>query len=131
MATISTLSRRASEFAGVALFAAALIWLIALVTHEQSDPVWFFTAGDAHSAGSVMGTVTGSVVDDVASLPVMTIRYSRWPSVRVGRGRCATHSPSPEDVILTAYQPPSDAVRNCSSAAAAVEPASARAPMRA
>jgi S-DNA-T family DNA segregation ATPase FtsK/SpoIIIE len=57
VATISTLSRRASEFAGVALFAAALIWLIALVTHEQSDPVWFFTAGDAHSASNFVGLV--------------------------------------------------------------------------
>jgi S-DNA-T family DNA segregation ATPase FtsK/SpoIIIE len=57
VATTSTLSRRASEFAGVALFAAALIWLIALVTHEPSDPVWFFTAGDAHSASNFVGLV--------------------------------------------------------------------------
>ena len=40
------LSRRASEFTGVALFAGALIWLIALVSYEPSDPVWFFSAGD-------------------------------------------------------------------------------------
>jgi len=34
---------------GVVLFAVALIWLIALVTYEPSDPVWFFNAG-AHGA---------------------------------------------------------------------------------
>jgi S-DNA-T family DNA segregation ATPase FtsK/SpoIIIE len=38
----SVLSRRVSEFAGVALFAAALIWMIALVTSNPADPVWFF-----------------------------------------------------------------------------------------
>ena len=41
----STFSRRISEFVGVALFALALIWLIALVTYEPTDPVWFFTTG--------------------------------------------------------------------------------------
>ena len=40
--TDSALSRRVSEFAGVALFGAALLWLIALVTYSASDPVWFF-----------------------------------------------------------------------------------------
>ena len=39
----STLSRRLSEVVGVALFAAALIWLIALASYEPSDPVWFFS----------------------------------------------------------------------------------------
>ena len=57
MATISTLSRRASEFTGVALFAGALIWLIALVSHEPSDPVWFFTAGDGQAAANFVGLV--------------------------------------------------------------------------
>ncbi len=41
----STVSRRASEFIGVALFAAALIWMVALATYEAADPVWFFSAG--------------------------------------------------------------------------------------
>ena len=41
----STVSRRASEFIGVALFGAALIWLIALATYEPSDPAWFFSSG--------------------------------------------------------------------------------------
>jgi S-DNA-T family DNA segregation ATPase FtsK/SpoIIIE len=53
----STLSRRISEFAGVALFALALIWLIALVTHEATDPVWFFTTDAAHPPANFVGRV--------------------------------------------------------------------------
>jgi len=45
----STASRRASEFVGVALFAAALIWIVSLASYEPSDPVWFFSTG-AHAA---------------------------------------------------------------------------------
>ena len=45
----STLSRRLSEFLGVALFAVALIWLISLVSHDSSDPVWFFTTDTSHA----------------------------------------------------------------------------------
>ncbi len=41
----STVSRRVSEFIGVALFAAALIWIISLASYEPSDPVWFFSTG--------------------------------------------------------------------------------------
>ena len=41
----SALSRRVSEVVGVALFAAALIWLIALATYDPNDPAWFFSAG--------------------------------------------------------------------------------------
>jgi S-DNA-T family DNA segregation ATPase FtsK/SpoIIIE len=41
----STVSRRFSEFAGVALFAAALIWIVALATYEPTDPAWFFSTG--------------------------------------------------------------------------------------
>jgi S-DNA-T family DNA segregation ATPase FtsK/SpoIIIE len=41
----STLSRRLSEVVGVALFATALIWLIALASYEPTDPVWFFSTG--------------------------------------------------------------------------------------
>ena len=52
----SALSRRLSETVGVALFAAALIWLIALASYEPSDPVWFFsteTGAPANFAGRV------------------------------------------------------------------------------
>ena len=45
----STVSRRVSEFVGVMLFAAALIWIISLASYEPADPVWFFSAG-AHGA---------------------------------------------------------------------------------
>jgi len=45
MAASSALSRRMSEFLGVALFAGALIWLISLASYNASDPVWFFNTG--------------------------------------------------------------------------------------
>jgi S-DNA-T family DNA segregation ATPase FtsK/SpoIIIE len=38
-------SRRFREFVGVALFGAAIIWIIALVSYEPADPVWFFSTG--------------------------------------------------------------------------------------
>src|SRR5918993_99695 len=63
----STLSRRISEFVGVALFALALIWLIALVTHEPTDPVWFFTTEAARAPAKFLGLVFGSA--DVAGKP--------------------------------------------------------------
>ncbi len=53
----STLSRRMSEFLGVALFALALIWLIALVTYEPTDPVWFFTTEAMHPPANFAGRV--------------------------------------------------------------------------
>jgi len=53
----STLSRRISEFLGVALFALALIWLIALVTYEPTDPVWFFTTDAVHPPANFVGRV--------------------------------------------------------------------------
>jgi DNA segregation ATPase FtsK/SpoIIIE, S-DNA-T family len=39
------LSRRFSEFVGVALFALAVLWLVALASYSASDPVWFFNTG--------------------------------------------------------------------------------------
>jgi S-DNA-T family DNA segregation ATPase FtsK/SpoIIIE len=53
----STLSRRLSEFVGVALFALALIWLISLVTYDPKDPVWFFTTGAAQAPANFVGRV--------------------------------------------------------------------------
>ena len=61
----STLSRRISEFVGVALFALALIWLIALVTHEATDPVWFFTTDAAHPPANFVGRV-GAFVSELS-----------------------------------------------------------------
>jgi DNA segregation ATPase FtsK/SpoIIIE-like protein len=51
------MSRRVSEFLGVVLFAAALIWLIALVTSDPSDPTWFFNAGAAGPPANFIGRV--------------------------------------------------------------------------
>jgi len=53
----SSLSRRISEFVGVALFALALLWLIALVTYEPTDPVWFFTTGAERAPMNFAGRV--------------------------------------------------------------------------
>ncbi len=53
----STFSRRLSEFVGVALFALALIWVISLVTHEGTDPVWFFTTNATHPPANFVGRV--------------------------------------------------------------------------
>jgi DNA segregation ATPase FtsK/SpoIIIE, S-DNA-T family len=57
LAAGSTLSRRVSEFLGVALFAVALIWLVALVTYEPSDPAWFFSAGTGGPPANFIGRV--------------------------------------------------------------------------
>ncbi|MEQ1896342.1 MAG: DNA translocase FtsK 4TM domain-containing protein [Vicinamibacterales bacterium] len=55
--TQSALSRRVSEILGVALFMAALIWLIALVSHDASDPVWFFTTDTSRPPVNFIGRV--------------------------------------------------------------------------
>ncbi len=59
----STLSRRVSEFLGVALFACALIWLVALITYEPTDPVWFFTTGATHPPANFAGRVGAFVAE--------------------------------------------------------------------
>jgi DNA segregation ATPase FtsK/SpoIIIE, S-DNA-T family len=53
----STVSRRFSEFAGVLLFAAALIWIVALASYEPADPVWFFTAGSHAAPANFAGRI--------------------------------------------------------------------------
>jgi S-DNA-T family DNA segregation ATPase FtsK/SpoIIIE len=52
----STVSRRVSEFVGVALFAVALIWVISLASYDPSDPVWFFSTG-SHAPANFAGRV--------------------------------------------------------------------------
>jgi S-DNA-T family DNA segregation ATPase FtsK/SpoIIIE len=59
----STLTRRASEFLGVALFAAAVLWIVALVTYEPSDPAWFFTTGATHAPANFAGLVGAFVAE--------------------------------------------------------------------
>ena len=53
----AALSRRVSEFVGVALFAAALIWLISLASYSASDPVWFFNTGSELAPANFAGRV--------------------------------------------------------------------------
>jgi S-DNA-T family DNA segregation ATPase FtsK/SpoIIIE len=52
-----------SEIAGVALFAAALIWTIALASYDPSDPAWFFTAGVEGPPANFAGRVGAFVAE--------------------------------------------------------------------
>jgi DNA segregation ATPase FtsK/SpoIIIE, S-DNA-T family len=70
----STFSRRISEFAGVALFGAALIWLIALATYEPTDPVWFFSAG----SGAQPANFAGRVGAFLAELSFQVLGYGSY-----------------------------------------------------
>jgi S-DNA-T family DNA segregation ATPase FtsK/SpoIIIE len=64
MVASSALSRRVSEFLGVALFATALLWLISLASYSATDPVWFFNTGSelppVNFAGRI-GAFTGEL----------------------------------------------------------------------
>ena len=53
----SKASRRVSEFVGVALFAAALIWIVSLASYEPADPVWFFSTGSHAAPANFAGRV--------------------------------------------------------------------------
>jgi DNA segregation ATPase FtsK/SpoIIIE, S-DNA-T family len=53
----SALSRRLSEFLGVALFAAALMWLISLASYSATDPVWFFNTGSELPPANFAGRI--------------------------------------------------------------------------
>jgi S-DNA-T family DNA segregation ATPase FtsK/SpoIIIE len=74
-----------SEFAGVALFAAALIWLIALVTHTPADPVWFFNdlpSGDVNNLvgrfGAFLSTLSFQLVGYTAYLLPLLVGAIGW-----------------------------------------------------
>ncbi len=53
----STISRRVSEFVGVALFAAALFWIVSLASYEPKDPAWFFRVGESADTANFAGQV--------------------------------------------------------------------------
>jgi S-DNA-T family DNA segregation ATPase FtsK/SpoIIIE len=53
----SAATRRVSELVGVALFAVALIWIIALASYDQNDPAWFFSTGHAATVNNFAGRV--------------------------------------------------------------------------
>jgi DNA segregation ATPase FtsK/SpoIIIE, S-DNA-T family len=70
----STVSRRVREFVGVVLFAAALIWIIALATYEPGDPVWFFSTG-LHGAPA---NFAGRVGAFLAELSFQLVGYAAY-----------------------------------------------------
>ncbi len=51
------MSRRLNEFTGVACFAAALLWLVALVSYSPSDPAWFFNSVSGAAPQNFAGRV--------------------------------------------------------------------------
>ena len=53
----SVMSRRLSEVLGVVLFAAALLWFVALVSYSPADPAWFFYAGPPRPVENFAGPV--------------------------------------------------------------------------
>jgi len=70
----SAVSRRFSEFIGVALFALALIWLIALASYSASDPVWFFNTGSDLAPANFAGRVGAFI----AELSYQLLGYSAY-----------------------------------------------------
>jgi S-DNA-T family DNA segregation ATPase FtsK/SpoIIIE len=72
----STVSRRVSEFVGVALFAAALIWIIALASYDPKDPVWFFSTAAAPDAA--IGNFAGRIGAFVAELSFQLFGYASY-----------------------------------------------------
>jgi S-DNA-T family DNA segregation ATPase FtsK/SpoIIIE len=63
LASSSTLSRRISEFAGVALFGCALLWVISLASYSASDPVWFFNTGSDLAPANFAGRIGAFVAE--------------------------------------------------------------------
>lgn len=70
----SSLSRRVSEVVGVALFAASLIWLIALVSYDPNDAAWFFATG----ANDVPANFIGPVGAFLAELSFQVLGFASY-----------------------------------------------------
>ncbi|MEO8258402.1 MAG: DNA translocase FtsK [Acidobacteriota bacterium] len=75
MVARSTASRRFSEFVGVALFAAALIWIIALASYDPNDPVWFFSSG---APGAAVNNFVGRVGAFLGELSFQLFGYASY-----------------------------------------------------
>jgi S-DNA-T family DNA segregation ATPase FtsK/SpoIIIE len=77
----SKASRRVSEFVGVALFAAALIWVVSLATYDATDPAWFFSTG-LHDAPQ---NFAGRVGAFLAELSFQLLGYAAYviPAVMI------------------------------------------------
>ena len=73
----SALSRRLNEFTGVACFAGALLWLIALVSYSPSDPAWFFNSVSGAAPQNFAGRVGAFVAE--AGVPAPRLRGLRCP----------------------------------------------------
>ena len=71
----SVLSRRVSEFAGVACFALALIWFVALATYSAADPVWFFNTGPY---AAIPTNFAGRVGAFIAELSYQLLGYASY-----------------------------------------------------
>jgi S-DNA-T family DNA segregation ATPase FtsK/SpoIIIE len=52
-----------SEFVGVALFAAALIWIVSLASYEPTDAAWFFSTGSHAAPANFAGRVGAFVAE--------------------------------------------------------------------
>jgi S-DNA-T family DNA segregation ATPase FtsK/SpoIIIE len=81
----SALSRRFSEVVGVAVFAASLIWLIALVSYSAADPVWFFNTGStlpptnfAGRVGAFLAELSFQLVGYAAYLVPVIMAVAGW-----------------------------------------------------
>ena len=81
----SAVSRRLSEFAGVALFAVALLWLISLVSYTPTDPAWFFnsvastaTANFAGRVGAFLSEGSFQIIGYAAFLIPVGFGYAAW-----------------------------------------------------
>jgi len=59
----SAISRRVSEFTGVALFAVTLIWLMALMSYTPTDPAWFFNNVAASEVTNFAGRIGAFVAE--------------------------------------------------------------------
>ena len=70
----SKVSRRVSEFVGVALFAAALMWMVALASYEPTDPAWFFSTG----SHAVPANFAGRVGAFLAELSFQLFGYASY-----------------------------------------------------
>jgi S-DNA-T family DNA segregation ATPase FtsK/SpoIIIE len=72
--TGSFVSRRVSEFTGVALFGLALMWLISLASYSPADPVWFFLVGSDGPPANFGGRVGAFL----AELSYQLLGYSAY-----------------------------------------------------
>jgi DNA segregation ATPase FtsK/SpoIIIE, S-DNA-T family len=80
----SFVSRRLSEFTGVALFALALIWLISLASYNAADPVPFFATAEGTPAnfgglvGAFLAELSYQLLGYAAYLIPMVLVVSGW-----------------------------------------------------